>query len=76
MDIDTEFLDLLKRKDKARTIATQTGKITDLNKFKKLRRDSKMMMINKRDNFVQNLKVSMHVNPSKFWSLVEHLPII
>ena len=69
--IDTEFLDLLKRKNKARNIATQTGKITDLNKFKQLRRDSKVTMINKRDNFVQNLKASMHENPSKFWSFVK-----
>ena len=28
-------------------------------------------MINNRDNFVQNLKASMHENPSKFWSFVK-----
>ena len=69
--VDQELLELLKLKNKHRTIASKTSRPEDYTRYSNTRRASKVMIKQKKNLYASKLKESLRENPKRFWTYVK-----
>ena len=69
--IDKELLDLLKKKNVQRRKCKKSRNQKDIEKYKSLRGQSKILIVRKKKEYGNTLKDSVLQNPKRFWSYVK-----
>lgn len=69
--IDKELLDLLKKKNVQRRKCKKSRNKKDVEKYKSLRRQSKILIARKKKEYGNTFKDSVLQNPKRFWSYVK-----
>ena len=69
--LDDELLKAIKHKNRCRKKALKTRNLSDISKFKEIRRKTKQLMLLKKKDHARKLKVSLGTNPKRFWALVK-----